>query len=226
MKSLYIVYKVAPTLVLYFLLVNSVTKAQNSPVTHKDLIHVLEDSFEENHSGSKRVHLPMQNNAVVYQFTSPMDSSLSKERIYKAALNWYYKNFPYGRSMLIQSDLKEGQILARGEFQFPYTNLMEELKMKVQYMMSLSLRYGKYRIRFFEIEPQDQILEENDYGKTYSHFEPRNLKIMYEQYLQTDQPPSYMQEKMEGIHYYFQNLIQNFSKSMKSWTHIRSGQGF
>jgi len=185
------------------------------------------DSFlEDKEVKSRKIHMPQESGSIIYQFTSPMDSSLSKERIYRAALNWYYKNFPYGHSMLIQSDLREGQILARGEFQFPYSTLTEDLKMKIQYMIQISIRYGKYRIRFYDIEPQDQVLEENEYGKTYSHFEPRSLWIMYEQYQETTHPPSFMQEKIEGIHTYFQNLIQSFTKSMHSWTHSPVKQGF
>ncbi len=166
----------------------------------------------------KHIHLPYKRGKVCYEYISPMDSSLSKERIYRAALNWYFKTFPYGRSNLLEYDLVKGRILARGEFTFSYTIFWDECLMKVHYTMDCSIQYGKFRMQFYEIEPQDQVMEEGNYGKMYRRFEPRDLTLMYEQYLAMDHPSGFAQEKIEGIDSYFKKELKLFSKQMETWT--------
>jgi hypothetical protein len=213
----------------WFILLLAFGPLAEAQITHnqEDIIQkILGEDRDSPDRANKLIHMPSLHGEIIYQYTSPMDSSLSKEKIYRAAMNWYYKTFPYGHNMLIQNDLREGKILARGEYQFSYSTLMEDLKMKIQYMMNFSIRYGKYQFQIYQIEPQDQVLDENEYGKTYSHFEPRSLSLMYQQYREQTDPPYYMRQKIEGIHGYFQNLIQSFSKTMHSWTHTSNPKGF
>ncbi len=171
----------------------------------------------KNQSSSKHIHLPILDGIVQYEYISHMDSSLSKERIYHAALNWYYKTFPYAKSRILVSDLKEGLIRARGEFKFSYSVLWERYSMRVNFILNCSIRYGKYRLQLKDIEVEDQIEPDSD-TKSYAEYEPRNLLTMYHQYLNMEDPPDYAREKMENIDTYFRNLIQSFSVHLKSWT--------
>jgi|GEM_PF-4406386 len=202
-------------------------QAQNLDKEYEDaFMRLVSPLLARKTSPETHIKMPVLNGAIVYQYTSPMDSSLSKEKIYRCVLNWYYKTYPYGHSNLIESDLHEGTILARGEYTFPYSTGLEDLKMKLHYMLHCSIRYGKYRIRFYEIEPEDQVQEENDFGKIYSHFEPRDLMKMYETYLSYPSPPEFAVEKMEGIHRYFMHLLDSFSKTLLSWTRIKTKKDF
>ena len=170
--------------------------------------------------------LPTFHSEIAYEFSSGMDSSLSKERIYRACLNWYYKTFPYGHSNLLDYDLKKGNILARGEYKFPYFLGFDELSMKIHFLLEIHLRYGKYQILIHQIEPEDQMEDEDYSSKKYPHYEPRSLKIMYSQYLESNDPPEFMVEKLQKIHSYFMGLIQSFKSNLKIWTRPNNSWGF
>jgi hypothetical protein len=174
----------------------------------------------------KPIKLPLINGEIVYQYTSLMDSSLSKERIYKSVLNWYFKTFPYGHKLLLNQDLKQGQILARGEADIPYSLLLNEFKMKVHFLINCSIRYGRYQVRLEQIEPQDELEEEGSNGKSYYTYKPKDLKTMYGQYENMPVPTDYAQTKMEGIDFYFRNLLDSFRSKMKSWLKMKPNSNF
>lgn len=176
--------------------------------------------------GKARIHLPQQNGETCFEYISPMDSSLSKEILYKNALNWYMTGFPYAYKNIIVQDQYHGKILGKCNAQFTYTYMMESYIMKIDFTVEITARYGKCRLRFYQIQPKDEVKGEESYSgkRRYSTFEERSLSRMYTQYLQTSSPPGYEREKIAGINHYFTAKILDFAGSEHGLKRFLSGK--
>jgi len=191
-------------------------RTENSFQDEKDNIHqIFRDQVSRINKNDRHLHLPLRQGLVCYEYISPMDSSLGKEVIYKNALNWYMRSFPYAYKNLIVNDQYHGKIIGRCNFQFTYSWLMDEYVMKVDFAVDITVKYGKCRLRFSQIEPKDEIKgEESASGRrSYSTWEDRSLELMNIQYLQTSSPAGFEKEKLSGIDDYFRAKIAAFSLS-------------
>ncbi len=191
-------------------------KTENSFQDQSDLLnqHFTHPAIRKN-KNDRHLILPLKQGLVCYEYISTMDSSLGKEVIYKNALNWYMRSFPYAYKNLIVNDQYHGKIIGRCNFQFNYSWLMDDYVMKVDFAIDITVKYGKCRLRFSQIEPKDEIKgEESATGRrSYSTWENRNLELMNQQYLQTSFPASFEKEKISGIDDYFRAKITAFSLS-------------
>ncbi len=176
-------------------------------------------------AGASHLLLPLREGLVCYETITPMDSTAGKEAIYRSALNWYMRTFPYAYKNLIVDDQYHGKILGRCSYQFPYTWLMEDYMMKVDFAVDITVRYGKCRLRIYDIQPKDEIKAEENYGHhASSTWENRSLELMNSQYLRNPVPPGFEKEKIGGIHTYFSGLLASFRKSQHELTRFIRGK--
>lgn len=191
-------------------------QTENSLPDQTGLIQqILTSEVPKKNKNDRHIHLPLRQGLVCYEYISPMDSSLGKEVIYKNALNWYMRSFPYAYKNLIVNDQYHGKIIGRCNFQFTYSWLMDEYVMKVDFAIDITVKYGKCRLRFSQIEPKDEIKgeESSSSRRSYSTWEDRSLELMNKQYLQTSSPAGFEKEKLAGIDDYFKAKIAAFSLS-------------
>lgn len=205
-------------------------KTKNSFQDQADLLNQnFTNPASLKNKNNRHIILPLKQGLVCYEYVSPMDSSLGKEVIFKNALNWYMRSFAYAYKNLIVNDQYHGKIIGRCNFQFNYSWLMDDYVMKVDFAIDITVKYGKCRLRFCQIEPKDEIKgEESATGRrSYSTWENRSLELMNLQYLQTANPASFEKEKLSGIDDYFKAKIVAFSLSQHQLKHfIESKESF
>lgn len=169
--------------------------------------------------------MPVRDGQILYETITPMDSSAGKEALYRSALNWYMRTFPYAYKNLIVDDQYHGKILGRCSFQFPYSWLMEEYTMKVDFAVDITVRYGKCRLRITDIQPRDEIKPDENRGyHAASTWENRSLEVMNSQYLHNPSPPGFEREKIGAIHTYFTDLLSSFRKNQHELTRFIRGK--
>lgn len=192
---------------------STVSQALSLPATNRQ--SATNRRYSVHTSSPGHINLPLQNGRICYEYISPMDSSLSKEILYRNAMNWYMRSFPYAYKNLIVSDQYHGKIYGRCNFQFTYNWLMDDYLMKVDFAVEISVRYGKCRLRLFQIQPKDEIKGEESYSgkKGYSTWEDRSLERMNVQYLATSRPPAFERDKITGIDTYFRSKLLSFKQS-------------
>lgn len=147
--------------------------SQTSDSTKRDISAMLDSNIDYHNL------IPQKDGNYMYENIIIADS-LTKEELYTKAKVWFVQSFKSPKDVLQMDDKEAGRIIGKGYFSFDYPFFVETYTMKVYFTVDITVKDGKYRIQFYDIDPQDETKNSFTHTSAWSSETiPNMIKLAY-----------------------------------------------
>ena len=100
---------------------------------------------------AQKVILPMSNNRILYEEVLTMDSSYTKELLYKATKTWFANVFKSANHVIQSEDFNSGRIIGKGIVAMKTSiYLVNDIDSQCKFTVQIDIKDSKLRYRFYD----------------------------------------------------------------------------
>lgn len=91
---------------------------------------------------------PLENGKVLYTGVVKVDSTITKDELYKRAKKWFIDNYKSANDVIQMDDKDAGEIIGKGYFEERFQPAIGAgIDMKIYHIITISIKDGKYKYK-------------------------------------------------------------------------------
>src|ERR1700740_2673048 len=147
----------------------------------KKLITIASMLFLCMYARSQNFRFPIKDDAIVYENVVNVDSTITKDLIYKSAKTWFVKTFKNAKYVIQSEDQQAGRIIGKGSIEIPADiHFNHAVGSICNFTIQIDVKDGKYRYRIFQFSTQGTDILNNkfyaDLNETYNKYRRNEYK--------------------------------------------------